>query len=91
VTDSLAVELRPGDGGHIRLVATSCPVKVALVDLGALTEALKGAVEAMAEAADLGLDHTGVVIGQDEGDAITDACSSGGGGFRWRYEQKGRL
>jgi hypothetical protein len=44
----LMVELWPGDGAHVRLVATSYPVKVALADLGALT--------------DQTLDHTGPVI-----------------------------
>jgi hypothetical protein len=58
VTPDLAVELWPGDGACVRLVATSYPVKVALADLGALTEALQEAISTLAEAADQTLDHT---------------------------------
>jgi hypothetical protein len=75
VTPDLVVELWPGDGAHIRLMASSYPVKVALADLGALTDVLRGAIEAMAEAADLELDHAGAVIIQDERDVVTDASS----------------
>ena len=68
VTHDLAIELWVGDGPHTRLVADSYPVKVALADLGALTEALKGAIEALAEAADQTLDHTGPVVDQEGAD-----------------------
>ncbi len=34
VTPDLAVELWPGQSAHVRLVATSYPVKVDLADLG---------------------------------------------------------
>ena len=65
VSDDLAVELWPGDGAHIRLVASSYPVKVALLEMGPLMEALKGAIEALAEAADSEVDAMGPVIDQE--------------------------
>jgi hypothetical protein len=68
VTPDLAVELWPGDGALVRLLSSSHPVKVALGDLGALTEALQEVVSALGEAADVELDAMGPVIEQADGE-----------------------
>jgi len=60
VTPDLAVELWPGESAHVRLVATSYPVKVGLGELGALVEA--DAMGELARAADGELDGVGAVI-----------------------------
>ena len=64
ITDDLSIELWPGDSAHVRLVATSYPLKVALTDLEALAKALEEANSALAQATDQTLDHTGPVIDQ---------------------------
>lgn len=65
VTDRLAVELWLGDGPHIRLVAESYPIRVALADLGALARAIQDAVAALRQSPDV---EAGVVIDLTPGD-----------------------
>lgn len=61
VTSDLAIELWPGDGAHVQLVATSYPVKVALGNLEALRGVLAGAIEALDQAAGQELNAMGPV------------------------------
>ena len=62
VTDDVTVELWRGDGPHIRLVATSYPIRLALAELGALSGAIQDAIEAFDQAVDTELDTKGPLI-----------------------------
>jgi hypothetical protein len=50
VTGDLAIELWPGDIPHVRLVATSYPIRVSLDDMRALVEVLMAAAGDLADA-----------------------------------------
>jgi hypothetical protein len=62
MTPALAVVLCPAESAHVRLVATSYPVRVVVTDLEHFIDALVGALGELAKTAGVDLDVMGAVI-----------------------------